>query len=204
MKSFIRGSAWAVLCLVGASAGARPMPQDGRPGIDASSQYRLYLKVLAFDRNFTARVGDGLIIGVFFAGAVKESRQAMDDFARAVAEGPADFEGLPVRLVPIKYGKAAEIETGLIEGSVDVLYVTPLGPNDVNGVSAVCRARKVPTFTGVPEYVERGLSVSFGLSGRKAEVLINLGSSRAEGSDFSARLLDMVTVVDAASCGKGA
>ena len=180
------------------------MPQDGRPGIDASSQYRLYLKVLAFDRNFTARVGDGLIIGVFFAGAVKESRQAMDDFARAVAEGPADFEGLPVRLVPIKYGKAAEIETSLIEGSVDVLYVTPLGPADLSGVSAVCRARKVPTFTGVPEYVERGLSVSFGLSGRKAEVLINLGSSRAEGSDFSARLLDMVTVVDAASCGKGA
>ena len=175
----------------------RVWPQAYRRWIDPASQYRLYLKVLTFDRNLKARIGTELSIGILYMGLDRESRQARDDFARAVAAGPAAFEGLPVRTVPIEYGKKGAIEAALAKGSVDALYVTPVGSYDLGPVSAACRARGVSTFSGVPEYLGRGLSVSFEISGRQAKVLVNLGNSRAEGSDFSARLLDMVTVVDA-------
>lgn len=190
-----RSRAWAVPILVWTSSVALLWPQIPRRWIDPASQFRLYLKILTFDRNLKARIGAELDIGVLYAGLVQESRQVRDDFARAVATGPADFEGLPIRLIPIQYGKKAEIEAALAAGSVDALYVTPIGSYDLAPVSAACRARSVSTFSGVPEYLERGLSVSFGISGRQARVLVNLENSRAEGSDFSARLLDMVTLV---------
>ncbi len=155
-----------------------------------------------FDRNLRARIGTELTIGILYAGLVRESLQARDDFARAVTAGPAEFEGLPVSTVPIGYGKKGDIEAALAEGSVDVLYVTPIGSYDLAPVSAACRARGVSTFSGIPEYLGRGLSVSFEVSGRQAKVLVNLGNSRAEGSDFSARLLDMATIVGAGRRGE--
>ncbi len=197
MIRFLRTRTWIVPVLLWAVISGRLWPQSQRRWIDPASQFRLYLKVLTFDRNLKARIGDSLTIGILFAGLARESLQARDDFARAAADGPAEFEGLPVRVVPIKYGKEAQIEAALAEESIDALYVTPIGNYDLAPVSAACRAKGVSTFSGIPEYVGRGLSVSFGSRGRQAEVLINKGNSRAEGSDFSARLLDMVTVVDA-------
>jgi hypothetical protein len=202
MKGFHGSRAWVILILLCLASEGPLWSQIHRRWIDPASQYRLYLKILTFDRNLRARIGDELDIGVLYAGLVEESRQARDDFARAVAAGPADFEGLPIRLVPIQYGKKAEIEASLAAGSVDALYVTPIGSYDLAPVSAACRARGVSTFSGIPEYLESGLSVSFGISGRQAKVLVNLANSRAEGSDFSARLLDMVTVVGRTSRGE--
>lgn len=200
MKRLNRSLSWVVPILMwtssAASLGSQPI------AIDAASQYKLYLKVLSFDRNLKARVGEGLIIGIMYVPGSRESRQARDEIARAVAAGPADFQGIPIRAVTVEYGKEAAIETALAAGSVDVLYVTPLEPYDLAPVRDACRARRISTFTGVPAYVERGLSVSFAMNGRRAEVLINLGNSRAEGSDLSSRLLDMVTVVGGSSRGE--
>lgn len=195
IPGFVRAGAWLGILALGASTAGSLRAQP--VGIDAASQYRLYLKMLTFDRAFKPRSGDRLTIGVLFVNASRESRQARDDFAGAVAGGPADFSGLPIVIVPIAYGREGAIGSELAAKSVDALYVTPIDPFDLGPVAAACRAARVASFTGVPEYVRAGLSVSFGMRGRRAEILINLGNSRAEGSDFSARLLDMVTVVDA-------
>jgi hypothetical protein len=196
MRVLFRYWAWAFLVPLCAATSGPIWSQAERLGIDAASQYRLCLKILSFDRNLKAKLGDGLTMGILYVGVVNESRQAMDDFARAAAAGPVDFEGVPVRIVPVKYGKEAQVEAALAEASVDVLYVTPIGFYDLAPVTAACRARGVYTFSGVSEYVERGLSVSFGVRGRRAEIFISQGNAQAEGADFSARLLDMVTVVD--------
>ncbi len=197
MRSSFRFWTVIVLILLFAATSGNLWPQIHRRWIEPASQYRLYLKILTFDRNLKARIGNELVIGILYAGLVQESRQARDDFARAVTAGSAEFEGLPVSVVPIQYGKKAEIEAALAKGAVDALYVTPIGSYELAPVSAACRARGVSTFSGIPEYLEHGLSVSFGISGRQTKVLVNLGNSRAEGSDFSARVLDMVTIVDA-------
>ena len=112
-------------------------------GIDAVSQYRLYMKILTFDREFKAKAGKQLVIGILYVKASRDSRQAKEDFARAVAAGPTDFDGLPVSTVLVEYGKEAAIEAALAAGSVDVLYVTPILPYEIAPVSAACRARVV-------------------------------------------------------------
>ncbi len=190
-----RAWTWLVPLLVWVST-AIPL-RSQQPGIDAASQYRIYLKILSFDRAFKSRSGERLTIGVLYVKASRESRQARDDFAAAVATGPADFEGLPIVAVPVEYGRAETMRDALAEKSVDALYVTPIDPYDLVPVVAACRAARVASFSGVPGYVRSGLSVSFGMRGRRAEIFVNRRNSKAEGSDFSARLLEMVTVVDA-------
>ncbi len=196
----VRAWAWILPVLLWVSASVPLRAQQ--PGIDAASQYRLYLKILSFDRAFKSRSGDRLTIGVLYVNASRESRQARDDFAAAVAAGPADFEGLPIVAVPVEYGRAETMRDALTEKFVDALYVTPIDPFDLGPVAAACRAARVATFTGVPGYVRSGLSVSFGMQGRRAEIFVNRRNSKAEGSDFSARLLDMVTVVEERPAGE--
>ena len=61
----------------------------------------------------------------------------------------------------------------------------------------MCSRRKSPitTVTGVPDYVRRGVAVGIGMAQNKPKVLINLPSSRSEGSDFDANLLRIATVL---------
>ena len=200
ISGFVRARIRLLLLLVwAATAGLLPSQELG---IDAPSQYRLYLKILTFNRAFQSRSGDHLTIGVLYVKASRGSRQARDDFAGAIASGPADFEGLPIVAVPVEYGHGEEIREALSAKSVDVLYVTPIDPFDLGPVVAACRAARVATFTGVPEYVRAGLSVSFRRQGPRAEIFINRRNARAEGSDFSARLLDMVTIIDELPAGE--
>ena len=86
MKCLCRSRAWIVPILLWTSIAGSLWSQ--RQGIDAVSQYRLYMKILTFDREFKAKAGEQLVIGILYIKASRASRQAKDDFARAVAAGP--------------------------------------------------------------------------------------------------------------------
>lgn len=194
IRGFGRAGAWLAVLALGASM-AGPLGSQ-EVAIDADSQYRLYLKVLAFDRAFRTRSGGQMTIGVLFVKGLRESRRARDEIVRAITAGPAAFDGQPIVVVPVEYGSAVEIRSALEAKAVDVLYVTPIDPLSIEPVGTACRAARVASFTGVPEYIRAGLSVSFGMRGRRAGILVNRRNSRSEGSDFSARFLEVVTVVD--------
>jgi hypothetical protein len=187
----IRKRLFFLLAVLSASRlGGQPM------SIDTNSQYQLYLKVLAFDKTLISRAGHTLVFGVLFARGSRESRRIKDEMLRVIAEGPKEFEGLPIRSVAVALTDQTKLDEDLAREGVDILYISPLDPYDVRSVAPISRARGISTFTGVVEYVFLGMSVSFRMVGRGAKILVNLTASRAEGSDFSSRLLDMVTVVD--------
>lgn len=66
---------------------------------------------------------------------------------------------------------------------------------DLKTITRVSRARQLTTWTGVPEYVEEGISIGIGLSGERPLILINRSASRLEGVDFSSQLLKQAQVI---------
>ncbi len=54
---------------------------------------------------------------------------------------------------------------------------------------------KILTLTGVPEYVEKGLSIGVWIKGERPALLINLAASKAEGADLDSQFFNLVTIV---------
>jgi hypothetical protein len=82
------------------------------------------------------------------------------------------------------------------EKRVNILYVTSDGSRAIEGISTITRAKKILTLTGSVDYVSQGISVGLGVKEKKPQIVINLPSARAEGSDFSANLLKVCKVIN--------
>jgi iron complex outermembrane receptor protein len=76
-------------------------------------------------------------------------------------------------------------------GTLKLLYGEAFRAPNVD----VSRAKKIMTLTGVPDYVELGLSVAIGIKGRKPQITINLPAAKAEGINFSSQLLKLAKVI---------
>jgi len=87
------------------------------------------------------------------------------------------------------------LERALDSLDVDVVYLTPLRAKDIGSITRVTRELHISTMTGVEEYVREGVAVGLGVWQEKPRVLVNLDASKAEGADFSSRLLSLAQLV---------
>jgi hypothetical protein len=76
-----------------------------------------------------------------------------------------------------------------------VLYLAPGNARNLTNILQLSQENHLTTLTDVTDYVRKGASVGLGLSQDKAEILINLKSTRAEGIDFDASLLRLATIL---------
>jgi hypothetical protein len=167
---------------------AQPMPLPGE------RQVPLLLKVLTYDRHFEARAGQEVMVGIVYTGD-PESRAAAEDVATTFLK----FKGktvkkVPVNYVMVEYTRAADVEKLVKAKGVNVLYITPGNSKNLEEISRISQANGVTTATGVPEYVKKGISVGIGVTQDKPQIHINLTSSRSEGSEFDASLLQIAQV----------
>lgn len=185
----------AACSLAAAGATAEPSGFTDETGISIDMQFPLILKILQFDRNLASRAGSEIVIAAAYQGRYRASVRARDEVRRvaeaSVGERVAD---LPVRIVDIDIERV-ELKEALDSLDVDVLYLTPLRAMDIAAITQVTRELHVTSITGVEDYVHRGVAVGLGLWQEKPRVLVNLDASRAEGVDFSSRLLSLAQVV---------
>ncbi len=188
--------AWisALLCL--ALLMPRPVWAEDVP-VPASVQVPIFLKVLTFDRNFDERVKSQLKIGIVYAEEDPESRQAKDNMVK-ILDGYADktIKQLPITYVLMRYTTEQNVVESAKSQGVNVLYVTPGNAKHLAALLRVSQKLRIITVTGVPQYVEQGVTVGLGLkSDKKTQILINLKSSKIEGAAFDANLLRLATVM---------
>lgn len=154
------------------------------------SQYQLILKVLTFDRNLRKRAGDEIVLGIVYQKEWNTSQNIKDGLVKVMVESsPRELEGIPIRQVAIEFRDKNDFSFKMAIGKVNILYVAPVSPPVLKAILDVCRARRIPTFTGVPSFIERGVAVGFRKRGTHAEILINFQSAREQGFNFSSRLL---------------
>ncbi|OGD18803.1 MAG: hypothetical protein A2W03_15005 [Candidatus Aminicenantes bacterium RBG_16_63_16] len=160
-------------------------------------QYQLFLKILRYDRHFTAKPTTQVVIGILYQSGFRSSYEAMQAFSKAV-QGTAqrEFPNASIQAVPIDLDNQPDLETALAGSKADLMYIAPLRAMNLKIITSLSRAKKVITLTGVPDYAEKGVAVGVGLKGESPEIIINLPAAREEGSDFSSSLLKLARVIE--------
>lgn len=158
-------------------------------------QYDLFIKILTYDRNLAPRTEEVFLIGLVFQSRVRESMQVKEEILTSFKGSPLqELAGVPVRMVLIDLNNTG-LEDALDALRPDALYISPLRAYDLEKISESARRAGILTMTGVPDYVRAGLSVGVDVVGGRPRILINLASARAEGADFSSRLLHLATIL---------
>ncbi|MFI5180824.1 MAG: YfiR family protein [Thermoanaerobaculia bacterium] len=160
------------------------------------TQYALLLKVLTADRNFPMQGRDDLVIGIVYQRNSPASREVAERLASEIERRSADEGAASARYRLIDVSDPAALAPGVAACQPGVLYVAPLTDFDVRRIAALSRARKIRTATGVPAYVESGLAVGFESDRGAVRIVINREASRAEGADFSSKLLKLARRIE--------
>jgi hypothetical protein len=193
----MRSRATAVAAAAALTIGLSPLrAQETRDALPATLQIGLILKALTYDRTLVERAGEELTIGVVYVAGDPVSVQAKNEMADTLkAFAGKTVKKVPIRFVVLEYTTPGELERAVKASQVEVLYVAPGNAGHLPAVLKLSQSQRIITTTGVPDYVRRGVAVGVGLKQDKPEVLINLRSSRSEGSEFDSRLLRSATVL---------
>ena len=178
-----------LLCARAASTEAMPFPAD--------VQITLLLKILTYDRSFQAKAKSAVTIGVVYVAADPESVKAKDEILNTLKlVADRTIKNVPIRAVALEYRDPAGLGKLVQKAGINVFYIAPGNADSLRELLRVSHTQGITTATGVPEYVQRGVAIGIGIKAdKKPDILINLPSSRQEGSEFDASLLRIATVV---------
>ena len=164
--------------------------------VAVNTQFTLFSKILAFDRNLKTRRHDEIVIGIVYQSRFRTSLNVKNEILRIAGEySTRKIEGIPIRYIPIDLGDETDLESAISTNSVNVLYIAPLRVLEIAGITRISRAKRIITLTGVPDYVESGLAIGIGTKGEKPQILINLAAAKAEGANLSSELLKLSKVI---------
>jgi hypothetical protein len=164
--------------------------------LSAETQVPLILKILTYDRNLEGRAGPELAVGIVHDPTNRESAAATDAMVATLYR----FQGktikkLALRFYTIEYTGPVELERFVRSKGICVLYVAPGLERHIAALTKVSQAQHLMTVTGVPDYVRKGIALGLGLAQDRPQILVNLVSARAEGTDFDASLLRIATII---------
>lgn len=187
LRRLAAGLAFVVLLHPVVVAAAEPMP------LSPDLQVPLILKVLTYDRHFESKAGRELIIGVVYEPGDGESLKS----ASTIISTLLRFSGKTVKRLPIRYQLVPMDQMARLVPSmgISVLYVAPGNARNLAALTRFSQTNHVTTVTGVPGYVTQGVAVGIDVAQERPQILINLSSSKAEGSEFDASLLRIATVI---------
>ncbi len=163
--------------------------------IPVNIQYKLFLKILEYERNLQDIEADEIVMGVLYQEKFRLSKLTKEEIISLNQQNSAQkIGGKVIRFIPIKATSKKALEKTLTNNGIHVLYVTPLRAYDVKIVADICRAKKITSLTGVPDYLNSGIAVALGLDKQKPRIMINLSAAKASGCDFSSQLLNLAQV----------
>jgi hypothetical protein len=193
VRMWVVRAALLTLAIGGVAVAVPAWAQEVEVPIDV--QIPLFLKVLAFDRQFRVRATNELVVMVAYQSGNRQSTSAKDNALRALAEQTLSAEGLAVRAVAVDLDQGG-LRAALRQHKASMLYITPVRGVDIEEIASAAQAARVRTFSGVTTYITRGLAVGVRRIGDRPKLVVNLRAARLEGADFSAEFLKLVQVVD--------
>jgi uncharacterized protein (UPF0216 family) len=175
-----------------------PLPSVGQTmTVEADVQVKILLKVLTYDRQFESKAAPLLKIGIVYVESDATSVKAADDIGTTLNK----YKDKPIKKIPfsyvmVKYTTSGEVEQKLKAEGINLLYVAPGNTKNLADLVRISQAHKVTTMTGIREYVvrDKGLALGVAFERDKPRIYINLPSSKSEGSEFDASLLQIAEV----------
>ena len=179
----------AGILMCGSPAQGQEMP--AQVGLQAS----LLARIWGFDKAHPARIENGLVVAVAFQELYRPSLLVREAFEEALLAELGPEMGDRLLIVPLNLSDPEELAERLGALEVDILYVAPLRAFDVARLIGVTRELGILSCTGVPDFVEQGVSLGVGINGGKPEILVHLRGAREEGATLSSQLLKLARVV---------
>jgi hypothetical protein len=185
-RSLLPG-ALVVLLTVRTASAALAVPFD--------VQVPLMLKALTYDRSLKARAGDQVRIAVLHPSEGEPG--AAENLATALRNLPGrTLNGLPVTFRHFTVRNEAVVDQALRDGRWAAAYVMPgFSSQELTQIRRACESQRVLAMAADAGEVERGLA--FGVDSRdgKPQLVVNLSSTRAFGSEFDLALLRLSRVI---------
>ncbi|MFH1336142.1 MAG: YfiR family protein [Candidatus Zixiibacteriota bacterium] len=160
-------------------------------------QVPLLLKILTYDRSMEGKAKDTLRIGVLYYPNDDQSKKNKNSIMEYLKNNKdKTINGIPFSFVEIGFISGKQLGDAVTRKNIMVLYITSDGNHTIKEISELTQTKKILTMTGRVDYVDLGISVGLGIEDEKSQIVINLPSARAEGSDFSAKLLKLCKIVN--------
>jgi hypothetical protein len=157
-------------------------------------QSKLIMKSLKYIKNLDVENRTVLTIGVLYQERNKISLDTKDELLANLRNSDLAAE-VPAK-VEIKLINANAVSNITEEvGKVNLVYVAPLRAFDVEGLAITCQEQKIMTISAVPEYLAKGLVMSFGLENSNPKIEINLASAKQSNITISGNFLQISKIV---------
>ncbi len=163
--------------------------------VPTSVQVPILIKILNFDRSLRSHDGDTITIAILYESTVKYSDAIADEFLEASQSKSFDSLHYYLNVITVDLSTDHDPEALLKRYRPHVIYLTPMRNIDLPSLLALCRKNSILSTTGVIEYVNAGVSVGIGRKRSHPEIIINLTQAKAEGAEFSSRLLKLARII---------
>jgi len=175
--------------LVSRRAGAGEVPPD-RQGV-------LFLRSLAYDRNFKTRVGGAVNVLVLYRSGNQPSQSMKTDMVGALEElaKTVTVLDLPVKVSSAPFTNGDALDEKIRAAQASVVYVC-IGLDDaIPAISEVTRRRSALSIGANDTFVAAGLSLAIVARGTKPTIVLNPPASQAEGCEWDPQFLRLVEIV---------
>jgi hypothetical protein len=182
---------------------SNPQAKGSRFYSDPAKELDLLIKVLKFERQTNLRPGQPFVIAIISQKSDSVSAWLASDWLALngrLKKQDTRIYDRPVTIVDLDLDSFPPglLEEKLRQAAVDLAYFGALNLNKdstlIKDICRLCARLRIGTFTANPEQLDSGVALAFSLGREKAEIIINLEAARAQGLNFSSRLLNLVNI----------
>lgn len=156
-------------------------------------QVELLAKILSLNKSFDLDDSSKSInVGILYSSSLRQSVRTKDEIIDQTKGNIIQLKKTKAFIKPIEITNINSLKNDLHDQKIDVLYITPIRGYNITEITHMCRESQILTFTGVSNFIsDNDISVGFDLQNNKLQITINLESAKAEGANFSSRLLNV-------------
>lgn len=163
-------------------------------GVSANQQALLLLKIVAYDRNLSARAPGGARVMVVYKDGDLASKTSCADIETALkaAAGTFSVGGGAVSVTNLAYNADWAASARAVDPTA--IFLCSSLDGDIAAITAVSREIQALTATSTEPYLGSGAAVGVVPRAEKIAIIVNLPAAKAEGVDLSATLLQIAEV----------
>jgi hypothetical protein len=158
----------------------------------------ILFKVMSYDRTVLGREDAQLRVGIVYtessASSMSGFEQIMDSLFELVKAGRT-VGGKKVTCSGISYTSESALADMVRMLKVTVLFVTPGNDGNLSAIDRVAKSSGVLTFSGVTEYISKGVAAGVEMVDGNPKVVVDMASAKAQGANFKAELLTVARVI---------
>lgn len=165
------------------------------PAVPIGLQTELASKIVAYDRNYTARAGGrAKVVIVSKAGDPESTKVA--NLVRSALGGMSELGGLPHEEVVHTFASAKALADEVSKQKAAVVYLSTGLSSEVSGIADALNGKDVVTVASVAGDVPKGAVLGFDLVSGKPKLLVHLSQAKKQNAAFKAEALKLMKVFE--------